>query len=173
MDRRGTSVLLIPLLAAFALFYPAAAPRPMPSPSAQVSHGSRKQPVRTKKQPPESELHAGPEMVLDFFGSLPRHELPKGKVPVSASKPRLNRLHNLQIDFLLATVPDPVDSGLPHEFDRLLGSMQAAIQRSGYSLVRFYLPWQDCLLGRGQDANDNKERDESQDEQRACLLSIT
>jgi hypothetical protein len=44
---------------------------------------------------------------------------------------------------LLATVPDPMDSGLAHLFDRQVASIQRALERSGYVLDRFNLPWSD------------------------------
>ncbi len=69
------------------------------------------------------------------------------------------------IEFLIATVPDPVESGLPFMFDRSLSSIQAALQAGNYLPTgRFHLPWQDCLLRRGKSAADG---DDSNDETKA------
>lgn len=55
------------------------------------------------------------------------------------------------IDFLIATVPDPVSSRLPHFFDSFAESMESAAEASGYMLDRFALPW----LEKRDDAHDH------------------
>ena len=39
------------------------------------------------------------------------------------------------------TIPDPLDSRLPHLFDRSLATIQRAAELDGYVLDRFDLPW--------------------------------
>ena len=46
-----------------------------------------------------------------------------------------------QVDFLIATVPDPIDSHLAPLFDRALDAIQQGLQDSLYVLDRFSLPW--------------------------------
>ena len=45
------------------------------------------------------------------------------------------------VRFLIATVPDPIDSHLAQSFDRAVDAIQNGMQDSGYVLDRFYLPW--------------------------------
>jgi hypothetical protein len=47
------------------------------------------------------------------------------------------------VRILLATVSDPMDSGLAHLFDRQVAAIQRALERAGYVLDRFTLPWSD------------------------------
>lgn len=43
--------------------------------------------------------------------------------------------------FLLATVPDPQNSHYPIAFDRVIESLQRALEEQKYMLDRFWLPW--------------------------------
>ena len=52
----------------------------------------------------------------------------------------LNKSHR-NVRCLLATVPDPNDSHLPGEFDRVIGTLQRALEDSSYVLVGWQLPW--------------------------------
>lgn len=45
------------------------------------------------------------------------------------------------LDFLIATVPDPVVSRLDSTFDRYFDAIQRAVEADGYHLDRFDLPW--------------------------------
>jgi hypothetical protein len=45
------------------------------------------------------------------------------------------------VSFLIATVPDPIDSHLATSFDRALDAIQDGMQDKGYVLDRFSLPW--------------------------------
>ena len=45
------------------------------------------------------------------------------------------------IEFLIATVPDPIDSRLPSFFDSFAESIESAAGAAGYALDRFALPW--------------------------------
>lgn len=46
-----------------------------------------------------------------------------------------------EIEYLIATVPDPKDSRLDHMFDRYLDAIQRAIGVAGYTFDRYWLPW--------------------------------
>jgi hypothetical protein len=48
-----------------------------------------------------------------------------------------------QVRVLLATLPDPRDSHLPHDFDRYLDSIRRAGEAAEYVLVDFHLPWRE------------------------------
>jgi len=46
-----------------------------------------------------------------------------------------------EIECLIATVPDPKDTRLDHQFDRALDAIQRAIGTAGYTFDRHWLPW--------------------------------
>ncbi|HKQ78342.1 MAG TPA: hypothetical protein VJ810_31875, partial [Blastocatellia bacterium] len=45
------------------------------------------------------------------------------------------------IEYLIATVPDPKDSRLDHMFDRYLDVIERAIERADYTFDSYWLPW--------------------------------
>src|SRR5207247_6424710 len=96
----------------------------------------------------ESSPAGGQLLVREFLGISPREDRPW--------PPHDRRSKNV-IGFLIATLPDPVASGLPYEFDRFLGSIQAALQAKGYVLYQFKLPWQDCLPGGSETAQSGQD----------------
>jgi hypothetical protein len=49
--------------------------------------------------------------------------------------------------FLIATVPDPVDSGLGYYFDQVVEAMQRALETQGYVIDRHWLPWKRAEAG--------------------------
>lgn len=51
------------------------------------------------------------------------------------------RLTKVDLNVLIATLPDPIYSQLPHEFDRALEGIQMAVAEAGYVLYRADLPW--------------------------------
>jgi hypothetical protein len=53
-----------------------------------------------------------------------------------------NQLHGYKTEFLIATVPDPIDSPLGFAFDQVVDSIQRGIQKkNGYLFDRCWLPW--------------------------------
>ena len=59
----------------------------------------------------------------------------------------LSQSADFSAEFLIATVPDPIDSNARWQFDPIYDSIQAAISTSGYSLDRFYIPDWDTTRG--------------------------
>ncbi|HSS47641.1 MAG TPA: hypothetical protein VLX28_01720, partial [Thermoanaerobaculia bacterium] len=49
--------------------------------------------------------------------------------------------NNYRLEFLIALVPDPVDSGLALSFDQAIKAIQDAYSTAGYLPDRFWLPW--------------------------------
>jgi hypothetical protein len=47
----------------------------------------------------------------------------------------------LRLEFMVALVPDPIDSNLAAQFDQALEGLQSAFADSGYGFNRFWLPW--------------------------------
>jgi len=53
------------------------------------------------------------------------------------------RLHGYEAEFLIATVPDPIDSPFGSAFDHVVEAIQRAVERKdGYILDRTWLPWE-------------------------------
>jgi hypothetical protein len=50
-------------------------------------------------------------------------------------------LKDLEIEFQIATVPDPIETRFGHRFDSVVDAIQVAVEARGYTLDRFYLPW--------------------------------
>jgi hypothetical protein len=53
------------------------------------------------------------------------------------------QLHGYEAEFLIATVPDPIDSPFGSAFDHVVEAIQRAVERKdGYILDRTWLPWE-------------------------------
>lgn len=67
-----------------------------------------------------------------------------------------------KIDFVVAVVPDPVDSNGRWQFDPLVDALQRAVAESGYVLDRFALPdWVSAADPDGRSATARHEREPS------------
>ena len=52
-------------------------------------------------------------------------------------------VHGYQTEFLIATVPDPIDSPYGYAFDQVVDAVQRGVQqKDGYLLDRAWLPWE-------------------------------
>jgi hypothetical protein len=65
--------------------------------------------------------------------------------------PRVPELSDCRFRFLIATVPDPTDSGFAYMFDQVLESLQRAVERGDYVFDRAWLPWQRNLSDKAPD----------------------
>jgi len=63
-----------------------------------------------------------------------------GRKPQSSDPCRKHPADGHKVRFLIAMVPDPFDSHIPY-FDHYLAAVQRAVERAGFDLDRFYLPW--------------------------------
>src|SRR6267378_2684728 len=62
------------------------------------------------------------------------------------------RKPRLPVQFIIATVPDPIDSQLSYIFDRNIDIIQRSFSTNKYSLDRFWLPWaHDLSKARNED----------------------
>ena len=122
MDRRGASILLIPLIAAFALLHPTTVRRS--AAGFPETHRFGKSAGHAIPAEDSQEWHGGRDAVRNFF--------PVSKAEPGSHWPKaaLDLRTNATLKFLIATVPDPVDSGLPHSFDRFIAAIQAAVRKS-------------------------------------------
>lgn len=169
MDRRSNSILLLPLLAALALFYPLATRQGSLEPVQMLGSEAAGNVHPRAGGKAAQEWQRGRIAIQGFFGRY-RSQIPT----VTAHDPR----KRATLNFLIMTVPDPVDSGLPHVFDRYMASLQAAVQTQPYFLSSFELPWKDCLLKKGEKdskdgasgepGNQNENSDEDKTQQQAC-----
>ena len=130
MESRRLTPLLITLFAALAFLYPKTR-RPAPG---TIPHP----PTNTPEPQAES-----PEGGLPV--RFPHREGSRRPVslPAAGNQPRHRAIGRTgyAIEFLIATVPDPVSSRLPHFFDSFVESLESAAEASGYTLDRFALPW--------------------------------
>jgi hypothetical protein len=54
-----------------------------------------------------------------------------------------SRLHNYPVEFLIATVPDPIDTPYGFAFDQVVDAIQRSVEKKdGYVLDRAWLPWE-------------------------------
>jgi hypothetical protein len=91
------------------------------------------------------------ERMKDLLGELRR--------PVKCDPAAEARMRD--IEFMLATVPDYVDSNTAWMADEVLGAVQAALPHQGYVLDRFYLPElpEDAASHTGQGDEDHQVDD--------------
>lgn len=59
----------------------------------------------------------------------------------AALKAAFTDAHIRRLDFLIVTLPDPIDSSLGYTFDGALNTLQAAVRTQGFLIDRYYLPW--------------------------------
>jgi hypothetical protein len=124
MNSRDYGIWLIPILAALAIYLPRSTETK--TQSVVTSQGS----VETKTETGKAENNqlAESHPLLRFFG-VDKFEL------------ALKDLGNYEIGFLIATVPDPIESSLGYLFDRHVSAIQLAGQAAQYVPDSFNLPW--------------------------------
>jgi hypothetical protein len=126
MNNRDYGVWLIPILAALVVYSPMySGSPPEGSVPARVAAPTAGEAAKEKKETKAS----GEILLRQFF--------------CADLTTQAGCLEPSDLRILLATVPDPMDSGLAHLFDRQVASIQRALERSGYVLDRFNLPWSD------------------------------
>jgi hypothetical protein len=154
---------LIPLLAAFAIYFPLSS---IPSSPDQQSLAQPQTPALIQTAPlatptPGQGRVSGEaaKLLCDFFGAGPvldqdaqgrnsgrEQARPNGSQDFDPKKLRgdycrVKDLNKNNIDYLIATVPDPKDSRLDHLFDRYLDAIRRAIEAADYNFDRYWLPW--------------------------------
>ena len=82
----------------------------------------------------DSPISLGP--VFDF------HKVSKDLGTLKPLDQLRQHIHGYETEFLIATVPDPVDSPYGHAFDQVVDAIQRAVEKKdGYVLDRCWLPW--------------------------------
>ena len=90
--------------------------------------------------PPAFALAQEPlQPVIDYFRVLRADQNRLGELDHSA----IRRDEKSTVQFLIATLPDPIDSRFGHRFDLALDSIQSAIEAMSYVPDRYWFPWTD------------------------------
>ena len=154
---------LIPLLVVFGLYVPLSnvAPSPERQSSAQPQLPAFIQayptvtPTPTPSPGPDRVPGEAAKLLCDFFGFEPDPDAGLNPQQTSevenrrgdycginpAFSSKASKLGYEEIEYLIATVPDPKDTRLDHQFDRALDAIWRAIESAGYAFDRYWLPW--------------------------------
>jgi len=167
MKNSNSNDWLIPLFAAFAIYLPFSTTAPSPD---QQSSAHSQSPALIQVVPTPTPTPApgpgrvpgeGARLLCDFFGLEPEQDHNVGLNPQQKSEAenrrgdycRIKSVLNSktskrpspliydEIEYLIATVPDPKDSSLDHQFDRTLDAIRRAIESADFTFDRFWLPW--------------------------------
>jgi len=137
-DRGPRGLLPVGLLAVAAVIYSlvpggTAPPGPVARTLPNQAPGKETSPPPTAETGPLKLLFDYLDMRSGGTAPIPR---PKGEMKKDCPDEDLH-----PVRFLIATVPDPIDSHLAPSFDRAVDAIQTGLQEKGYILDRFYLPW--------------------------------
>jgi hypothetical protein len=147
---RSTSALLVGLALVAAAFL---ALQPKASKPASSTDKQRESPkmLLVQPQPDAKGTQAGPlTPIYDFLG-LAVPGPPKGAVAEQGRAaardrpyewPSERHLEGYRFRFLIASVPDPIDSGFAYMFDQVVEAMQRALDVDDLVIDRAWLPWQ-------------------------------
>ena len=139
MENRNLTRLALPaalvIVALFHTFSSIAAPgiegRPLQTIPATEPLKSRGEETLTTRS--THHAHTAANLLSQFLGEMPAQ-------PTTTWREG-DRRRAYSIEFLIATVPDPLDSRLPYLYDRYLDSIQRALEVAGYLPDCFDLPW--------------------------------
>src|SRR5215510_3825623 len=165
MKNPNSNDWLIPLLAAFAIYVPLSTAAPSPD---QQSSAQPQSPALIQMIPPATPT-PGPgrvqgeaaRLLCDFFGLEPDQDQNAGlnsqqKSEAENRRGDYCRIKSVlssegskrpppsgydEIKYLIATVPDPKDTRLDHQFDRALDAIRRAFESADYIFDRYWLPW--------------------------------
>jgi hypothetical protein len=146
--------LLILLLAAFGIYIPLSATSSAPDqqPRGQLQSPAFVQMGTLATPTPTPWPGRGPgeaaRLLCDYFGLKPEALRDFDPKNLKGDYCRIKTIRDLNcrkrppaVEYLIATVPDPKDSRLDHQFDRYLGAIQRAIAAADYTFDRHSLPW--------------------------------
>src|SRR5215813_10401538 len=124
MNNRDFGVLLIPILAALAIVLPlTTGTKPPVSISTPLSEQKAQAAPKQEEAPP---LRGAKKLLGEFLGKNTLES---------------KDLADYELNFIIATVPDPIDSNLGYILDSHLAAIQRATEGADYLLDRFHLPW--------------------------------
>jgi hypothetical protein len=82
-----------------------------------------------------------PDALRDFDPKNLKGDYCRIKTILNSNRGKRSPASGFEIEYLIATVPDPKDSRLDHLFDQTLDAIQRAIADAGYTFDRYSLPW--------------------------------
>lgn len=139
MAERGPGGVLPIGLVAFAAIVYSIMPGSAPTPATAKTAASIAAAASAVPEP--SSPDRDPLKPLQEFLNARTGEQQKEKVFPGSPAPDTCGPLSYQIHFLVATVPDPLDSHLAQNFDRAVDAIQHSVQDNGYVLDRLFLPW--------------------------------
>ena len=113
------------------LFRPSSTTVPRPSSEAKATEAKAEEARKAKKTPPD----------YDPLTPLKEYRGLRGKLQAKSPFEGNEGLLDESLEFLIVTVPDPIDSRFGYRFDTLIDSVQMALEAREYLLDRFWLPW--------------------------------
>lgn len=156
MKNLNLGILLVPLAAILAVFLPFSggislpASKPAPTTTQKTSQPDKAKGLPRPAPARETENNAL-SLIYDFLGTKPGE--------CSHPWPQDDPRGRYTIEFLVATVPDPIDSRFDYNFDRYLDAIQKGVEAAGYVADRFDLPWLDPKEdGAGEEGRTRKPR---------------
>jgi hypothetical protein len=150
---------LIPLLVVFGIYIPLSTTAPSPerqSPAQPQSPAFIHVSPTVTPTPGQGRIPGeAARLMCDYFGFAPDQDAglntqQKSEVEnrrgdycriKSALSSKASKLGYEEIDYLIATVHDPIDTRLDHQFDRALDAIRRAIESAKYNFDRYWLPW--------------------------------
>src|SRR5262244_2457725 len=123
------------MIAAMALLFPAARKGMPESPSSLLGSPNQKN-ANAVQAAGHEHWSRGRKAVRTFFGyrANPEDARLNGHEPRKKWNQYRDPLKQAKLNFLIVTVPDPIDSGVPYVFDRHMASLQGALQTKPYFL---------------------------------------
>jgi len=107
----------------------------VPNPGATPPKADDKKPAVVGAAPSHATSREPLKPIFDFYATHdsrwnPEKDLKEG-------------LHGYKTEFMIVTVPDPIDSPFGYAFDQVIDAVQRAVERKdGYLLDRSWLPWE-------------------------------
>ncbi len=97
--------------------------------------------AKKAKEKASTEFCPAPCLYQEFFGFQPS-SMAEGWPTAAADIVKSAGEQDYTLEFLVALVPDPIDSHLSNRFDEALDALQRGIAQSGYLFDRVSLPWE-------------------------------
>jgi hypothetical protein len=142
--RWGLPVIVVALAAAYPwLSQPRTESPALDSAASGRGKTSRSAPPPKQEQAsPEQSIDGGPLKPLDEYWRVidPDRGLDGEIAKITALAGRKHK-SEIDIEFLIAIVPDPIDSRLAYWFDRAMDAIEDAIESNQWNLDHFWLPW--------------------------------
>lgn len=138
MQTRNPALILISLPTVLVVLYPVLGlrtPESKPAVPAKIVSGTSE---TTEGEPANPGFPSAKDLVAKFLFS-------RGDEHANLPDKVRNEAYN--IEFLIATVPDPIDSRLPNFFDSFAESIGSAAEAAHYTLDSFALPWMEANDG--------------------------